>query len=370
MVFQPNAFMGNVLLWAQSASAVVLPTAGKLLAIVVAGGFGGGIYAIASLLEGGKESDAWKATKGCSVSLYMAGQAAIGVGGAFAALFGIFTLGNTVHTSSANDLTENPIYFVSLCVVGGYIGNTLLVAVGKKLAKQLADLEEKQKVLESKQTTLAEKSATAIDAAMDTARKAETRAGIAESTVNQAKDMLVNVFIARDLAEKLEKIRESKSQIPEDLRTESEAARAKLDGYRDAFPTTRILFIVSANLAFALDHADDAFAKLNEFIANRKRERIESDDDVSAWYNIACYYAVLSTSSAKSRGYTGDESAESLQEKSLEALGECLQAARRCGPEQLSQRLAKIKGDPDLPAIRSLDAYKQLMGLYAGGNGA
>jgi hypothetical protein len=280
----------------------------------------------------------------------MAGQATIGVGGAFAALFSILTLGNTAHSSTTSDLTENPIYFTALCVVGGFVGNRLLVGVGERMAKQWADVDRKS------------------TKAMDTAREAETKAENAEAIANQAKDMLVNTWIARDIADKVEKSNEKSPVVPEDLRTEAEAARAKLNGYREVFPTTRILFIVLANLTFALDHADEAVSNLNEFIANREKAGIKADeDDVSAWYNLCCYFSMLSAADPKSRGYSNKDTTERLQQRALQALRVCLEVAKTCGSQPLTQRLAKIKSDGDLKPIETLEGFRKLVDSYTGG---
>jgi len=356
VLLQINGIVDSVRLSWGSLSPAVLNNAGKLLGVIASGSFGGWVYGIVSLLEGGrqlnleegKKLSVWKATRGCSVYPYMFGQAAIGVGGAFAALFGILTLGNTTHLSSQNDLTDNALYFVSLCVVGGFVGNRLLVGVGERITKQLTDLEKKS------------------TKAMDTARDAETKAENAEVVANQAKDMLVSAWIARDIVEKIERLKEIKQPIPEDLHTEAESVRANLDVYRRTFPTTRILFVVLGNLTFELDHADEALATLEEFIANRKKAKDSGDpaDVAAAWYNMACFYAMLSTGDQESMGYSKKETAEVLQNKSLEALEDCLKVSKECGSKQLGQRLAKTKTDPDLKVFEGLDRFRKLIQRY------
>jgi hypothetical protein len=322
-------------------------TAGKIVSIFVAGGFGGWIYGIVSLLEGGKENGAWKASRGCSALVYILGQAIIGVGGAFAAIFGILTLGNAAH-SSTSDLTDVPLYFVALCVVGGFIGNRLLVGVGEKMAKQLTDVDKK------------------AGKALDTAREAENKAENAEAIANQAKDMLVNAWIARDLCDKIDLLRAANKPIPEELRTEAEGERLKLDAYRSAFPTTRILFIVLGNLTFGLDHADDALARLEEFIANRKKAGSSADelDVAAAWYNITCYFALLSATDPKSRGYSKQDKIDVLQKNALDALEECLKITKKAGKQSMDQRLAKAKKDPDLKPLEGLDRFNKLLDRY------
>lgn len=202
--------------------------------------------------------------------------------------------------------------------------------------------------------------------AMDTARGAETKAENAEVVANQAKDMLVSAWIARDIVEKIEKYKESKQPIPEDLHTEAESVRANLDDYRRTFPTTRILFVVLGNLTFGLDHADEALAALQEFIENRNKAKDSGDpaDVAAAWYNMACFYAILSTGDQESMGYSKKETAEVLHNKSLGALEVCLEVSKECGSKQLDQRLAKTKTDPDLKALEGSDRFRKLIQRY------
>jgi hypothetical protein len=325
-------------------------TTAKLLGIITAGGFGGWIYAIVSLLEAGKQTNGWTAARGCSVRMYMAGQAIVGVGGAFAALFAILTLGNTAHATTSSDLADTPIYFAALCVVGGFIGNRLLVGVGEKMARQLTDLEKKSAK------------------AMDTALEAESKAENATNLAIEAKDMLLSTWVARDLAEQLEKAKEM-NQIPPGLIAEATTALSKLSEYVKVFPTTRILFIVSANLKFALNQAADAVKELRKFLENRQKAGIpRDDDDVSAWYNISCYFSVLSVKDPKSMGYEESETPTSLKLHALAALKECLEIAKQCGPKLLNQRLEKIKTDPDLAPLRESADLKDLIGRYGTGN--
>lgn len=324
----------------------------KFVAIIVAGAFGGFCYAVSSLLDEGKTklegNSVWEACRGASVQAYIVGQAAIGTGGAFAGLFGMLTVGNAVRAGSTDTLTDNPIYLVALSVVGGFVGNQILRGVGEKFAKQMTDVKQSvSKVGENAKDALSR------------AEKAETRAERAETLVREAREMIPDTFIARELVDQLEACRTGGQSVTEGLKAKAADVLQRLDRYQASFPTERVLNIVLANLKFELGLTDEAFAQLQSFLSERSNAGLtEGVDDSAAWFNIACYNIVLSQNSPSGAA------AEARLLKAQEALTQSLKIAKTCGPEELKKRLSRAREDSDLKSVIGLPAFQELLKAF------
>lgn len=295
----------------------------------VFGAFGGLTYAIASLLDGGKKEDVWEACRGASLPAYLWGQAIIGCGGAFAAMFAILTLGHAVQ-DAPNGATDSAIsvYLVALCVVGGFVGNRLLTGVGLNLAQQLTHLKQDTK------------------RAVAVAHKAEEASKEASAASRQFSDMTLDIVIARDEVANLESIHASKSPLPTDLRTKAESSLKKLSEYARHFPADRVLNIVLANLKFELGSPLDAVAQLESFLAERRKvDAVLSDDDATAYFNIACY---LSRSADNAEG----EKQKNLRESALAAIRKSLEIAKHCGDVTMTLHKSRAESDTDLAGLR------------------
>jgi tetratricopeptide (TPR) repeat protein len=143
----------------------------QFLLLFLSGGFGGLVYAVAALLEGGKtakkvpasHSDdqssgnetgtklnsprvgdtAWVVVKDAPLASYVLGQVIIGMGGAMAGIFAALSIGRAVAQASDGDfLFKSPIYIVSLCVISGFIANKLLPAVAQNVLNELTKVKK------------------------------------------------------------------------------------------------------------------------------------------------------------------------------------------------------------------------------------
>lgn len=358
----------------------------RLFEIIVGGAFGGLCFATESLLEAGTKRDGveespkedgdaakngddakkspkeekggnaktveWLATRGATVTLYSLGQAAIGIGGAFAGIFGMLTIGNAVHAGSSDQiLATDFLYIGALSVVSGFVGNRILRGVGDKFARDLSDVKQTANEAEST-STKAQKTALGAD---KRATNAEERALKAEQMANQARAMILDIFIARDLVDMLEACKKNSQQPKDGVRSKAEEVLSRLEKYKASFPTERILNIVLANLKFELGLTDQAFAQLQEFIANRNKAGLkEGDDDATAWFNMACYHALLSREPPPA-------DSEQRKAKAKDALAECLKIARTCGPEELNLRMSRALEDDDLRPLMQTPPFQALI---------
>jgi hypothetical protein len=308
----------------------------QLLVIGLAGAFGGLVYGIVTLLESGKTEKAgiwsWEITKGAPLGWYLWGQMAIGAGGAFAAVFAILTAGHVAHSGTADDFSASPVYWIALCVVGGFVGNRLLTGVGLNLAKQLTNVENK-----------AERAVTlASEANRDSADAA------------RRSDMMLDVVIARDLVMAMERHHAEKRDIPEDLRTRAEEYLKKLSSYAKSFPIERILNIVLANLKFELGRKQEAVDQLRIYLAARRKAKVlENTDDAAAHFNLACFFVSLGK----------DEHSAQHMTEALKALSECLRVAKSLGNKALELHVAKAQNDDDLEELRQAKEYIALLAL-------
>jgi hypothetical protein len=140
----------------------------EFMLLLASGGFGGLVYSVAALLEGGKKAREvlvqvdqgntrntvpeanltrrmtyWVATRDASIISYIWGQVIIGMGGAMAGIFAILTISRAItQATEADFLFKNPFYTVSLCVVSGSIANKLLPAVAQNVLRELTKVKE------------------------------------------------------------------------------------------------------------------------------------------------------------------------------------------------------------------------------------
>jgi hypothetical protein len=301
------------------------------------GAFGGLVYGIVTLFESGKTERAgvwsWEITKGAPLGWYLCGQMAIGAGGAFAAVFAILTAGHVAHSGTADDFSVSPIYWIALCVVGGFVGNRLLTGVGLNLAKQLTNVEHK-----------AERAVTlASEATRDSA------------DASRRSEMMLEVVVARDLVTAMERHHSEKRDIPEDLRTRAEEYLNKLSSYARSFPTERILNIVLANLKFELGRKQEGVDQLRVYLASRRKvKEPETTDDAAAHFNLACFFVSLSM----------DDHSEQNMTEALKELSNCLRVAKSLGEKALELHLAKAENDTDLGELRRTEGYTVLLSSF------
>lgn len=322
---------------------VVGKTIVKIGIIVFFGAFGGFVNGVSKLIgrieapTAGDEGQRppWKQSLSVGLGSYLLLQTVVGSGGAFAAVFGILTIGNATRAAGSSDITVNPIYLVALCVVGGFVGNRLLIQVGKNLEDHVSKREFESELSRVNKSV----------------SKVEQKA---EELANKAPKMALDVDAAKKLVKMLEDCRANLSHDAALQRLNAEKERAKatrllesLEEHLVAFPRERVLNIVSANLAFEIGLAlgddeikDQGFQRLRNFIKARRDVGLpESDDDETAQFNLACYYAVLSD-----RAQRGKEEPLHL---AFVAFRESLEIAERREGDCLVRRLA-MHTDPEL----------------------
>jgi hypothetical protein len=339
----------------------------KLIEIVLAGAFGGVANAVSILFEGGRiESEGiptWEAARGVPTRRYLVGQAVVGAGGAFAAVFGLLTIGNAVQAGAARDITDFPIYLVALCVVGGFIGNKLLAGVSKKLLDQIAAAEEDAKQAKAAARDaekLASGSTLTAEIANNVAIEAKADAARTRGLLSQFDKVLLDITSGKELVQQLEDIHAKGKPASDELRTQAADVLRRLDDYARSMTHSRTLVIVRANLNFDLGLVNEAFAVLETFLADRRSAGLpEDDDDAVAWFNIACYGSVLSTAAEN-----GERSR--LLAQARDALGESLRIDAALSPEALASRVVKAEADSDLSALRATSLFGPVMAPYGG----
>jgi hypothetical protein len=338
----------------------VLRVGGKIVFIAVLGGLGGFIFAVSKLLEAGREgtdtAPVWKATAGVPRNTYLLWQTAIGSGGAFAAVFGILTIGNATGTGSTGDM-EISIRLAALCVIGGFVGNQLLIKVGQNLLNEIDRLKEKG------QETKRQVEETERKVAELTRNKNQLTSDLSSvrAEMKRSKQLIRDIYKARETVDKLESCRDK--PIKDSLRSDAIEQMNKLKGYKAESAADRFFTIVFANLNFELGlrqefaaHQDQAFAALEEFLAGRRKAgEAEDEDDEAAWYNIACYSAVLSARSQESN------QAGEWVARTLKALTESLRIAKAIGKNQLRGRISKCEQDPDLRSVLENGPFRSLL---------
>ena len=342
----------------------------RLLVAALSGAFGGILYGIVALLEGGRDSkqersNRWHATKGVGAWWYIAGQGAIGVGGACAAIFALVTLARAASGESTLFLQEDHLYFVVLCVIGGFIANRLLAVVGDKLLNELKseqrqqrrelagfrrDLSEQQKRFESQPNVI-----TDVFAGRDVYK--------AIRQLQNERDELQGGKAAAQahVADPNARLKEIQEQL-ERVKTLAEDYIKKLTGYSAESPEDRSLHIVLANLHSAKGEHSKAVEVLKQFINNRHKAGTDKGEDLArAWYNLSCEYCAQ----VKEEAGLGHDAAEKKRD-ALAALEKSLEIAKEAGGTTLEAQKAQIKEDEktDLGTIREEPQFKKLVHEY------
>lgn len=342
-----------------------------LLTISVSGAFGGFIYVIIILFEGGRhvtypEADRddsadksekkkhysgekkkerpliiWTATNGVPVPVFIAGQCLVGVGGAYAAALALFAIVRATDTSNASIYGDNAFYGMVISVVAGFIGNRLLRVVGNKLEDQLAKAQA-----DSKEAVVIASEATEV------AGRAVKKAAKAEQVSGASRNMTTDVFVAKDVADKIEDLQNKGEPVSDVLWGRVEIYKKKLEGYSAILPCDRSLHIVLANLYSVEGNHVTAIEVLDRFIKCREDQGPSKDNDVaSAWLNIACEYVQQLNNGAED---------EALKAKAVEALRKTLTIAKESSPEDLALQKSQIRTDCDLNPIREDPGFLQL----------
>lgn len=362
------------------------PDVVQLVLMCVSGAFGGIVYAIASLLNAGIESEGgfrgkWKAAKGGAASIYLFGQCIIGIGGACAAVFGLVTLGKAAtNASNTTFLQQDHLYFITLCVVGGFIANSLLTAVGEKLLKQIAETKEdidklkkehaetqsKLKTTEGEVTSLTEKNTELRGQLKAEQEKNERKFGVLEQSNEDLRTQPTDIATAREVYKnlvklngELKKIRsenkdgkldEAIRQKEEELAAPTTRARdyiQRLEEYAKRYPLDRPTGIALANLYDGVGEQQTAIEVLKRFIQARKASGSELNDDVaSAWFNIACEHVALMNKAPS------NEAKDAQKREAIAALKQTLEISRDAGALSHNVQKTQTETDPELDPIR------------------
>lgn len=364
----------------------------QLVLMCISGAFGGFVYAIASLLNGGIETEGefkgkWKAAKGGSAAIYIFGQWVIGIGGACAAVFGLVTLGKAAtNASNTTFLQQDHLYFIALCVIGGFIANSLLTAVGEKLLRQIAETKEDIDKLKKEHTeTVKELDRIKGENATQKAQIEEQKTQIAEHAIaakaerkedkkeiEESRSQPTDVIAARDVYKSLVKLKKDLPELETDnkagkldddiQRNKAEQARLsevakdyirRLEDYSKRFPRDRHLHIVLANLHDVLGDQKAAIEVLTRFIKSRTEAGEDLSEDVaSAWFNIACEHIAL-----MKKG----ENAEAEKHNAIEALRRTLTISKETSVLAFNVQKAQVAGDHELDPLREDPEFLALL---------
>lgn len=367
--------------WAEVFSRPHLLQLMQLAIMLVFGAFGGIVYAIASLLDGGKESGGkfdgkWKAAKGGDPGKYIAGQGVVGIGGACAAVFGLVTLGQAAEGSAGSGFFgKDHIYFIALCVVGGYIANSLLAAVGQKLREKVAENKDDIDKLKKEHADTQSKLKTTEDEVIslnkeNTKLRGEVKSGqekiaALEKSTEDSRIQPTDIATAREVYKSLVKLNselakhrsENKDRrLDETIRKEEEGlARPttlardyirRLAEYAKRYPRDRHTCIALANLYDAVGEQEKAIEVLKHFIEAREAVGDLNDDVASAWFNIACEHLALMNKAAT------NEAREAQKREAIAALKQTLEISRDAGALSHIVQKTQTETDPELDPIR------------------